>query len=65
MEGKKEILVKLANPAQRALANAGITLLNQPSKFREQEIAALHGIGSDALSKLRQAIVEKGWTFIS
>lgn len=65
MEKKTDLPLKLAKPAQRALANAGITSLKQLSEFDEQQIAALHGIGNDALSKLRQALAEKGLSFVS
>ena len=55
--------VKLAKPAQRALSNAGITSLRQLSEFSEQEISALHGIGQDALRKIREALRENGLSF--
>ncbi|MCE9597069.1 MAG: DUF1801 domain-containing protein [Spirochaetia bacterium] len=43
----------LAAPAQRALGNAKIKSLNQLSKFTENQIATLHGMGPNALSKLK------------
>ena len=54
---------KLAAPAQRALANAGIQNLEQLAKFSEAEIKQLHGIGSNALKSLRRALTEKGLSF--
>ena len=54
---------KLAAPAQRALANAGIKNLNQLAKFSEEEIKALHGVGNNALAALRAALKAKGFSF--
>jgi hypothetical protein len=59
----KSDLPKLAQPAQRALANAGIQNLKQLTKFSEQEIKQLHGIGPNALVQLHQALAERGWSF--
>ena len=53
----------LAQPAQRALAGAGIHSLEQLAQFSEAEIKKLHGIGPNALEKLRQALGEKGLNF--
>ncbi len=58
-------LPKLAAPAQRALAGAGIQNLRQLSKFRESEIKKLHGIGPNALNELRRALKEKGLSFVN
>ena len=56
-------LPKLASPAQRALAAAGIRRLEQLIKFSEGEIKQLHGIGPNALSQLRRALRAKGLSF--
>jgi DNA repair protein RadC len=56
-------LPKLAAPAQRALANAGIQNLKQLSKFSEAEIKQLHGIGPNALTQLRRALKTKRLSF--
>ncbi len=56
-------LPKLAAPAQRALANAGISTLQQLAKYQEQEITELHGIGKNALESLKTALREKGLSF--
>ncbi len=53
----------LARPAQRALANAGYTRLEQLTAVTEAEIARLHSIGPKALGQLRQALAERGLTF--
>ena len=54
---------KLAQPAQRALAGAGIQNLRQLSKFSEAEIKALHGIGPNAIKSLQSALKAKGLSF--
>jgi DNA repair protein RadC len=54
---------KLAAPAQRALANAGIQNLKHLSKFSETEIKQLHGIGPNAFNQLRTALRAKGLSF--
>ncbi len=58
-------LPKLAAPAQRALAAAGVTRLAQLSAFTEAEVKAWHGIGPNALKALRQAMRAKGLSFAS
>ncbi|MFC7680727.1 DNA-binding protein [Paenibacillus sp. GCM10028914] len=53
----------LAKPAQRALANAGITQLEQVSKLSESELKQLHGIGPNAVEQLRKALEVQGLKF--
>jgi DNA-directed RNA polymerase alpha subunit len=53
----------LAKPAQRALANAGVTSLQQLSNYSEKEIADLHGMGPNALTKIKQALLENSLSF--
>ena len=54
---------KLSQPAQRALAGAGIRNLQQLTKFSETEIKQLHGIGPNAIHQLRTALAAKGLSF--
>ncbi|HSL45537.1 MAG TPA: DUF4287 domain-containing protein [Anaerolineales bacterium] len=54
---------KLGAPAERALAGAGVKNLKQLTKFSEAEIKELHGVGPNAIGKLRQALAEKGLSF--
>lgn len=56
---------KLAKPAQRALASAGIKSLSDLSKFTEQEVADLHGIGKNALVVIKEAMKKKDVAFRS
>jgi hypothetical protein len=64
MEKKESDLpAKLASPAQRALANAGIHNLKQLAKLSEMEIKEYHGIGPNALITLRAALKAKGLSF--
>lgn len=54
---------KLAQPAQRALAGAGYTQLEQLTQVTETELKKLHGIGPNVLKQLRSALEAKGWAF--
>ena len=54
---------KLAAPAQRALAAAGVRRLNDLTKFSEAEIKGWHGIGPNAIEQLRGALKEQGLNF--
>jgi predicted RecB family nuclease len=53
----------LAKPAQRALANAGIKTVAQLARKTEPEIAALHGMGPNAIATLKRALGANGLTF--
>jgi DNA-directed RNA polymerase alpha subunit len=54
---------KLSKPAQRALANAGITSLEQLSNLKESELMKLHGIGKKGLQMLKSAMANQSITF--
>jgi len=54
---------RLAAPAQRALAGAGITSLKQLTRWSEADLKQLHGMGPNALGKLCQALADKGLSF--
>ena len=58
-----DLPAKLGAPAERALAGAGIRNLKHLTKFSEAEIKQLHGVGPNAIGKLRQALAEKGLSF--
>lgn len=60
---ESDLPAKLGAPAGRALARAGIKNLKQLTKFSETEIKQLHGVGPNALGKLRQALADKGLSF--
>jgi hypothetical protein len=53
----------LSQPAQRALAGAGIRRLEQLTHFSEKEIRQLHGVGPNAMEKLRRALADRGLSF--
>jgi len=54
---------KLASPARRALKSAGITSLKQLTEITEEELLQLHGMGPNALGKLREALDANGLSF--
>jgi DNA-directed RNA polymerase alpha subunit len=58
-------LPKLGSPAQRALAGAGITRLDQLTRMTEAELLQLHGMGPNAIKKLQLALQDKGLSFLS
>lgn len=60
---QSDLPLKLAAPAQRALAAAGIQRLEQLTKLSEAEVKQLHGIGPNALAQLRRALGAKGLAF--
>jgi len=53
----------LAAPARRAVENEGINSLKTLSRYSEKEIAALHGMGANALQKLKVALKSQGLAF--
>ncbi len=63
--GESNLPPGLAKPAQRALAAAGYTRLEQLAAVREAEIKQLHGMGPKALDQLRRAMSTKGLAFAS
>lgn len=54
---------KIGQPALRALTAAGIHRLEQLTRFSEDELKQLHGMGPKALGILRQALADKGLAF--
>ncbi len=53
----------LSQPAQRALAGAGIHNLAELSRISEIELKRLHGIGPKSIRQLRASLQEKGLSF--
>jgi hypothetical protein len=56
-------LPKLAAPARRALEGAGVFSLAQLAAYSEMEVAEWHGMGPNALGKLREALQQRGLIF--
>jgi len=56
-------LPKLARPARRALAAAGIDHLEDLAEHTESEIASLHGMGPNGMGQLRDALGVRGLAF--
>lgn len=55
----------VAMPAQRALASAGYTSVEQLAGITEAELAQLHGMGPKALTARSQALAGQGLSFKS
>lgn len=58
-----DLPTELAQPAQRALAQAGYRRLDQLTETTEADLKQLHGIGPKALAQLRRALASKGLSF--
>ena len=58
-----EFMSVLAAPARRALEGAGLTTLARLARYPESQVAALHGMGPNALTKLRAVLKENGLAF--
>lgn len=56
---------EFAAPAQRALEAAGFTNLEKLSTAREAEVKALHGIGPNAVKKLKELLSKHNLSFSS
>ena len=56
--------IGLAAPARRALQGAGIRHLEQMTKWRQADLAALHGMGPKALKTIREALAAQGLSLL-
>lgn len=63
MRAASDLPANLARPAQRALAAAGISSLQQLSAFTEAQLLQLHGMGPKALGQLREALQAQSKAF--
>jgi hypothetical protein len=62
-ERESNLPVDLANPARRALLQAGYWRLEQLTEISEAEVKQLHGVGPKALEQLRRALSTNGLSF--
>lgn len=53
----------LAKPAVRALERAGLTNLEQLVDVSEAEVRRMHGVGANAVERLRRALAAQGLSF--
>lgn len=53
----------LGRPAERALAQAGYTRLEQLTRVSEADLSRLHGVGPKAVRRLREVLAERGLSF--
>ena len=54
---------KLAAPARRALAAGGYHRLDDLIHVREADLLKLHGMGRNAVARLKEALSERGKSF--
>lgn len=54
---------KLSQPALRALASVEVSHLEDLQKFKEKQIAALHGMGPSGIKLLKAAMEAVGMGF--
>jgi predicted RecB family nuclease len=60
---KDEFLSLLSAPARRALENQGIKTVKQLSKFSEDDILKLHGMGRASIPILHSILKAKRFSF--
>ena len=53
----------LGRPARRALLAAGYRRLEQVTKLSEDEVGRLHGVGPNAVDRLRRTLEANGLSF--
>lgn len=53
----------IGNVAKRALANEGITDLKDLTKYSEEELLQLHGVGPKAIRILKEILQAQGLDF--
>ena len=63
MTDHEDDLPRIGDPARRALEAAGISRLAQVADHRADDLAALHGVGPTAITRLRAALAERGLSF--
>ena len=58
-------LPKISAPARRALDSIQVTSLEDLQNHTEKEIMSLHGMGNNAMGKLKEAMESAGLEFAS
>jgi predicted flap endonuclease-1-like 5' DNA nuclease len=61
--GQTIALPHVSGPANAALAEAGITSLNELATLTERQIADLHGMGPKGIRILKAALADHGLAF--
>ena len=62
-QGENDLPIELANPARRALVEAGYRRLDQVATLSASEAGRLHGVGPKSLDQLRRALGANGLSF--
>lgn len=61
----KDLTQNIGKPALRALTREGYLHLEQLVSVRESDLLKLHGVGPKAVGILRQALAERGLSFLN
>jgi hypothetical protein len=62
-ERANDLPPELSKPAQRALAGAGYSRLEQFTQISEADVLKLHGTGPRGVDQIRRALAAKGLSF--
>lgn len=60
VHGSSDLPAGLSQPARRALQHAGLTTLNEVSRWTAADLTQLHGIGPKAIRTLNEALTQRG-----
>lgn len=60
---ERDLAEGLSRPARQALAVAGITTLEELSKWSEADVGKLHGMGPKGIRLLRESLAARGLSF--
>ncbi len=62
-ESDSDFPAGLSAPARRAIEGAGIVRMEQLTTRTEAEVKKLHGMGPNAMEKIRRALAAQGLSF--
>jgi len=63
VNNKNELPSGIGQPATRALIAAGLTKINDFTKFSEKELSKLHGVGPKAIRMIKDELHRQGLDF--
>nr|WP_295925559.1 RNA polymerase alpha subunit C-terminal domain-containing protein [uncultured Dyadobacter sp.] len=60
---KEGFMLLISAPARRALENNGVHTLAELARKTEKQVLAYHGMGPNAVRKLKEVLIENGLSF--